>query len=188
MATLLIIGLVVGVIALLLVLWIIGSYNSLVQQRALTDEAFSGMDVQLKRRYDLIPNLVATVKQYAGHEKDIFENVTRLRAAALGAQTIDQKIEAEKGLTSALKTLFAVAENYPNLKANENFQHLQKELSALEHELQLSRRYYNGAARNYNIKIASFPSSIIASIFNFLRVPYFEVTSAQERENPGVKF
>lgn len=187
MTTLLIIGLVLAGLILLVAVWTIGVYNSLVREKAMVDEAWSGIDVQLKRRYDLIPNLVATVKQYATHERGVFDEVTRLRSAAIGAQTIEQKVEAEKGLSHALKTLFAVAENYPELKANENFMHLQKELATLEHEIQLSRRYYNGAARNYNIAATSFPSSFVASLFSFARVPYFEVNAA-ERENPTVKF
>jgi len=187
MSILLIIGLVLLASVLLLIFWFAITYNKLIRLKALVDEGWSGIDVQLKRRYDLIPNLVATVKQYAGHEKGVFEEVTRLRTATMTAQTLDQKVEAEKGLTTALKTLFAVAENYPELKANENFMHLQKELAAIEQEIQLSRRYYNGAARNYNIANSAFPSSIVASLFSFTRVPYFEV-NASERENPGVKF
>ena len=188
MTTLLIIGLVLAGITLALIAWFISGYNGLVHSKALVDEAWSGMDVQLKRRFDLIPNLVATVKQYTTHEKGVFEEVTRMRSAVGSAQTMEQKVEAEKGLTGALKNLFAVAENYPQLKANENFMHLQKELTTLENEIQLSRRYYNGAARNYNIATTAFPSSIIASLFSFHRVPYFELGSTAERENPGVKF
>jgi len=188
MTTLLLIGLGIGLVTLLLIFWIIGGYNRLVHGKALVDEAWSGMDVQLKRRYDLIPNLVATVKQYAAHEKTLFEDIARYRSVALTAPTVEQKVDAEKNLAGTLKTLFAVAENYPELKANENFMHLQKELSALEHEIQLSRRYYNGAARNYNISIASFPTSVLASLFSFHRAAYFEVVAPAEREHPGVKF
>lgn len=169
-------------------LWAITSYNRLVQLKSLTDEGWSGIDVQLKRRYDLIPNLVAVVKQYSFHEKDVLENVTKMRAASMAATSIDGKVEAEKGLTGALKTLFAVAENYPDLKANENFLGLQQELSALENEIQLSRRYYNGAARNYNISVRSFPSNLVAGMFGFVLVPYFELNRVEEREAPKVKF
>lgn len=176
-----------GIIGLV-VLWAISTFNSLVHLKALIDEAWSGIDVQLKRRYDLIPNLVATVKQYASHEKGIFDEIARMRAASMSATTIDQKADAEKGLTQALRTLFAVAENYPNLKANENFLALQKELSVLEHEIQLSRRYYNGAARNYNVRVQSFPSRIVASVGGFGSVPYFELAGADQRENPRVQF
>ncbi len=144
--------------------------------------------MQLKRRYDLVPNLVAVVKQYSFHEKEVLENVTKMRAASMGAQTIDQKAEAEKGLTGALKTLFAVTENYPELKANESFLSLQQQLSTLETEIQLSRRYYNGATRNYNISVASFPSNIVANMFGFAKARYFELGSEEEREAPKVNF
>lgn len=175
-------------ITIILGLWAIFAYNKFVQLKAMLDEAWSGIDVQLKRRYDLIPNLVATVKQYATHEKGIFEEIARMRAASLNAHGIEQKSEAESGLSQTLRTLFAVAENYPQLKANENFMSLQKDLSSLEHEIQLSRRYYNGAARNYNMMIRTFPNNLIASIANFEAVPYFELSNAAERENPQVKF
>jgi len=178
---------IVGILALIF-FWYIGIYNKLVHLKALIEEAWSGMDVQLKRRYDLIPNLVATVKQYATHEKDIFDNVARMRAASMNATGIEQKAEAEKGLSAALRTLFAVAENYPNLEANENFLSLQKELSNLEHEIQLARRYYNGAARNFNIVVRSFPSRLVASLSGFEPAPYFELSSSSERENPRVQF
>lgn len=180
--------LVIGGIAAVAVLWFISTFNTLVRLQAFIAEAWSGIDVQLKRRYDLIPNLVEVVKQYAGHEKGIFEEVARMRAASMQSTTIDQKVEAEKGLASALKTLFAVVENYPTLKANENFMALQKELSAIEHEIQLSRRYYNGATRNYNILAQSFPSRIVASYAGYQTTPYFELASVIERENPRVRF
>lgn len=180
--------LVIGGIAALAVIYVISTFNKLVHLKALLEEAWSGIDVQLKRRSDLIPNLVEVVKQYAGHEKGIFEEIARMRAASMQSTTIDQKLEAEKGLTGALKTLFAVVENYPTLKANENFMSLQKELSNLEHEIQLSRRYYNGASRNYNILVQSFPSSLVASFSNHRTVSYFELASALERENPRVRF
>ena len=171
-----------------IVLYIVSSYNGLVKLKALLDEGWSGIDVQLKRRYDLIPNLVATVKQYSIHEKDIFENIAKLRAASMGATSIDQKALAENGLTSALKTLFAVAENYPELKANQNFMKLQEDLTAIEHDIQLSRRYYNGAARNYNVGISVFPRNLIASNLGFEKAQYFELANGIERENPQVKF
>lgn len=188
MSFLLISLLILLAIIAVVVLWAIGVFNKLVHLRALIDEAWSGIDVQLKRRYDLIPNLVATVKQYATHEKGIFDEIARMRAASLNATGVAQKAEAEQGLTHALRTLFAVAENYPNLKANENFLSLQKELSVLEHEIQLSRRYYNGAARNYNVLVRTFPSRIVANFGGFTVVPYFELNSATERENPKVQF
>lgn len=175
-------------ILLMIVLFVISSYNRLVHTRALAQEAWSGIDVQLKRRYDLIPNLVETVKGYGIHEKNIIEDIVRARAASMGATGIHEKEAAEKGLTQSLKSLFALAENYPNLKANENFLSLQKDLSAIEHELQLSRRYYNGTVRNYTVMTAQFPSNIIASIFGFIALSYFEITLSEERENPKVRF
>lgn len=172
---------------LMIIVWVISVYNRLVRSKALVDEGWSGIDVQLKRRYDLIPNLVAVVKQYSVHEQQVLENVTKMRSVAMGAQTLEQKNEAEKGLTGALKTLFAVAENYPELKANENFMRLQNELSALEHEIQLARRYYNGAARNYNVVVHSFPANVIANWYAFGPVTYFQI-SQQESENPKIQF
>lgn len=185
MTTLLI---VVLVIAALLIFWLIASYNRLVHLNAMVKEGWSGIDVQLKRRYDLIPNLIATVKGYSLHEKNIIEDIVRMRAASMGASSITEKAAAEQGLTQSLKTLFALAEQYPNLKANENFLALQKELGSLEQELQLARRYYNGTARNYNIAVTTFPSNMIAGPFGFAPTPYFEVTSSDERDVPKVNF
>lgn len=177
---------ILGVI-ILAVLWAVITYNNFIRLKTFVDEGWSGIDVQLKRRYDLVPNLVAVVQQYRIHEKEVLENVTKMRSASIGATTVDQKAEAEKGLTSALKTLFAVAENYPDLKANENFLSLQQQLSSLETEIQLSRRYYNGAARNYNMAILSFPANIVANFFRFGSVSYFEIGD-HEREAPKVQF
>ena len=173
--------------AVLFAFWAIGAYNSFVSGKAMVSEAWSGVDVQLKRRYDVVPNLVAVVKQYSVHEKEVLEKVTQMRAVSMGAQTVDQKADAEKGLTSALKTLFAVTENYPDLKANQNFLDLQQQLFGLEGDIQLARRYYNGAARNYNISVQSFPSNIVARIFAFDPVSYFEISS-EESQNPQIKF
>lgn len=181
-------GIILLVILALLFVWAISNYNSLVNLKALVDEAWSGIDVQLKRRYDLIPNLVQTVKGYGTHEKSVFENVAKFRSLAMGASNIEEKAKAETGLTGALKSLFAVAESYPELKANQNFMSLQHELSNIESELQLSRRYYNGSARNYNIKVGSFPTNLIANLTSFQKSPYFELASAQEKENPKVQF
>lgn len=171
----------------LLIFWAVGIYNSFVRGKAMVSEAWSGVDVQLKRRYDLVPNLVAVVKQYSIHEKDVLEKVTQMRSVSMGAQSVDQKAEAEKGLTSALKTLFAVSENYPELKANQNFLDLQQQLFGLEGDIQLARRYYNGSARNYNISVQSFPSNVVARMFGFDPVSYFEI-SAEESQNPQIKF
>ncbi|MFZ5954564.1 MAG: LemA family protein [Candidatus Dependentiae bacterium] len=180
--------LIILAIAAVGIFWFIGGFNKLVHLKALVDEAWSGIDVQLKRRYDLIPNLVAVVKQYATHEKSIFEQIAQARSAAINARGVEDKAAAESGLTQTLKTLFAVAENYPNLKANENFLSLQQDLGTIENDIQLARRYYNGAARNYNVAVATFPSRIIASMSGYEKVPYFELTIGAEREVPQVKF
>jgi len=179
--------LIIGGLLVVIALFTIATYNGLVRLKALVQEAWSGIDVQLKRRYDLIPNLVVVVKQYSIHEKEVLENVTKMRSFAMSAQSVSQKIEAEQGLTGALKTLFAVSENYPDLKANQNFLQLQQQLTVLEDELQLSRRYYNGAARNYNISVSAFPSNIIASMFGFVAVSYFEINPF-ERDTPTIDF
>lgn len=176
------------VFAALTAVWFVKTYNGFVRLKSLLDEAWSGIDVQLKRRYDLIPNLVATVKGYSTHEREVLENVTKMRSVAMHASTIEGKVEAENGLSGALKTLFAVAENYPDLKANQNFISLQQELSTIESELQLSRRYYNGTARNYNIGVTSFPSSLVASVTGFSKAPYFELSHESERNAPKVSF
>jgi LemA protein len=177
---------ILGAIALF-VFWAIGMYNRFVREKAMVSESWSGVDVQLKRRYDLVPNLVAVVKQYSIHEKDVLEKVTQMRAVSMGAASVDQKADAEKGLTSALKTLFAVAENYPDLKANQNFLDLQQQLFGLEGDIQLARRYYNGSARNYNIAVQSFPGTVIARMFGFNPVSYFEI-AADEAQNPKITF
>lgn len=188
MAGLLIALLVLVGIAVLIGLWWVGTYNSFIKLKARIDEAWSGIDVQLKRRYDLIPNLVAVVQQYSIHEKSIFERIAQARAASMGATSIEGKAIAESQLTGALKTLFAVSENYPDLKANENFLSLQQQLSTIETDVQLARRYYNGTAREYNAAIAVFPSNIVASMNGFQRVPYFELNNEAEREAPKVEF
>lgn len=178
---------ILGVLGLI-ALWFIVGYNSLVRLKAMATEAWSGISVQLKRRYDLIPNLVAIVKQYSVHEREVLENVTRMRSVSMNATDITQKAQAENALSSSLKTLFAVAENYPDLKANTNFLALQKDLTTIEEELQLARRYYNGAARNYNISIHSFPSNLIAKTTGFAELPYFELEDANERKSPKIEF
>jgi LemA protein len=185
------VGIIVGIgivgFLVVVVLWFMVRYNGFVHLKALVDEGWSGIDVQLKRRYDLIPNLISVVKGYAIHEKGVLEEVVRLRSVAMGATQVAEKQAAEAGLSQALKSLFAVVENYPNLKANESFLSLQKELSAIEHELQLSRRYYNGAARNYNVAIMQAPGNIVARLAGFNTVAYFELQE-NEREVPKVQF
>ena len=163
-------------------------YNSLVGLRVRADSAWSDIDVQLKRRHDLIPNLVETVKGYAGHEKSTFENVTKYRSMAMQATGTAERAQAEGQLTMALKSLFAVAENYPQLRASENFSSLQKSLAEIEDNLQNARRYYNAVVRDLNTTIQSFPSNLVAGMFGFQPRAFFELDAAAEREAPAVKF
>jgi LemA protein len=172
-----------GIIILAVVLLVLGAivliYNSLVRSKVRTDEAWSDITVQLKRRYDLIPNLVNTVQGYATHEKTVFEDVTKARTAAMGAQTVGQAAQADNQFQQALKSLFAVAENYPDLKANQGFQQLQAELVDTEDKIQAARRFYNGAARDLNIKIQSFPTNIFAGLLGFKQREFFDVDANQ---------
>lgn len=165
----------------------IGIYNSLVQNRVRVKEAFSTIDVYLKKRYDLIPNLVETVKGYASHEKETFENVTKARNVALAASDSAGKIEANKQLSQSLLNLFAVAENYPDLKANVNFLDLQGNLSKLEEEIAFSRKYYNGTVREFNTMVQQVPSNIVAMLTGFKEEPFFE-TEEISKNAPEVKF
>lgn len=172
----------------LIALYAIGIYNKLVKLKNLVAEAWSGIDVQLKKRYDLIPNLVETVKGYAAHEKETFENVTRARAAAQQASTVEGQQAAENKLSGALMNLIAVAERYPDLKANTNFLELQQTLKAVEGDIEKSRRYYNGNVREQNTVIESFPSNLIANAFGFVRSAFFELEDPAHKVNPTVKF
>jgi len=178
-----IILIVTGAIAL----WAVFVFNRLIALKNRTKEAWSDIDVQLKRRYDLIPNLVGAVKGYASHERELFEKVTQARTQAMGAQTIKEHAEAENMLSQTLKSLFAVAENYPDLKASANFLELQRELSDTENKIQAARRFYNGNARDLNIKIESFPANVIANLFNFKKVEFFEI-EGEAKEPVEVKF
>ncbi len=182
-----ILKIIFGILAIL-VLWIIFIYNRLVTLRNRVKEAWSDIEVQLKRRYNLIPNLVETVKGYASHEKEVFEKVTQARTKAIGAQNLKEKAVAENMLSNTLKSLFAVAENYPQLRTSENFQKLQEELTDAEDKIQAARRFYNGNVRDFNIKIESFPSNIIAKIFNFKKVEFFEIKEEAEKIVPKLKF
>ena len=179
-----IIGLIIVVV---LGLIFAGMYNGLVTLKNRVDEAWSDIDVQLKRRYDLIPNLINTVKGYATHEKELFENVTKARTAAMGAGTPAEKEGAENMLSGTLKTLFAVSENYPDLKANQNFLELQRELSDTEDKIQASRRFYNGNVRDFNTKIQVFPTNLIASMLGFVKREFFAAEES-EKENIKVQF
>lgn len=181
------IGLIALIAAGVIVLFLIGVYNSLVVLRNRIENSESQIDVQLKRRYDLIPNLVETVKGYAKHEKGVFEEVTKARSALMGAKTIGQKSKANNMMTDALKSLFAVAENYPKLRANENFMMLQEELSGTESKIAYSRQFYNDSVLSYNNKLMLFPTNIVAGMFNFKQHEFFE-TAAEERKAVKVKF
>ncbi len=176
-----------GLIVLLL-LAAVGIYNRLVRNSQMVKEGWSGIDVQLKRRNDLIPNLIETVKGYMGHERGVLEKVTELRSQSLKTQGVGDKAKVEGALGAALANLFAVAENYPDLKASQNFLDLQKSLAEIEDQIQLARRYYNGAARNLNILIGSFPSNLVAQNFGFATVEYFEIEEPGERAVPKVSF
>ncbi len=177
------VGIIIISIGLLFLLWFVFGYNRFVRLKALIDEAWSSINVQLKRRYDLVPNLIAVVRQYSIHEKSIIEDIVKMRAASMSAQGIEKKAEAEAGFAQTLKSLFAIAENYPDLKASEKFLALQKDLAHIEDEIQLARRYYNGTARNYNIMVQTLPSRLIAAIANFTKVACFELSSPAERES-----
>ncbi len=167
-------------------------YNSLVRLRNRLKEAWSDIDVQLKRRHDLIPNLIETVKGYAKHEKETFENVTRARSQAMQAQEsgsdTQKQAQAENMVSDTLKSLFAVAENYPDLKASQNFQELQKELSDTENKIQAARRFYNNNVLRYQTKIQSFPTNLLAKVFNFSEKDYFELEDESQKENVSVQF
>lgn len=183
-------SLLIFIIALIVIFFgsLIAIYNGLVALKIRTEEAWSDIDVQLKRRYDLIPNLIDTVKGYAKHEKELFLKVTEARTAAIKATGVKKQQEAENVLTGALKSIFAVAENYPDLKASENFAKLQDELTDTENKIEAARRFYNGNVRDLNIKIETFPSNIIAGMFKFQKKELFEIEEATQRETPKVDF
>lgn len=185
-----IIWIILGALALL-VLYVIIIFNRLITLKVRTNEAWSDIKVQMKRRYDLIPNLVATVKGYASHEKVVFENVTRARSAAMGAENPNEKIKAENELTKTIKSLFAVAENYPQLRTSENFQKLQEDLTQTEDKIEASRRFYNANVRDFNTAIQVFPANLIANIFNFKSFDLFELAESEKEaaeKAPEIKF
>lgn len=173
---------------LLLIIYAIVIYNRLITLKNLNKEAYSGIDIQLKQRANLIPNLIETVKGYMGHERGVLEKVTELRTQALASSNIAERAANENMLTSALKNLFAVAENYPDLKASQNFIDLQQTLTSIENQIQLARRYYNGTVRDLNIAIQSFPSNLIANSFHFTPAEFFEIEDSKEKEVPSIKF
>ncbi|MFH0853754.1 MAG: LemA family protein [bacterium] len=178
---------ILGVIVLI-ALWFWTTYNGLITKRNQADEAWSDIDVQLKRRYNLIPNLVETVKGYASHERETFEKVTQARSQAMNAQGAEAKAQAENVLSGTLKSLFALSENYPQLRASENFTKLQDELSDTENKVQASRRFYNGNVRDFNTKLQVFPTNIIAGMFGFKAREFFEIEEPGQREAVQVKF
>jgi LemA protein len=169
-------------------IWAVSAYNGFVQLKVRADSAWSDIDVQLKRRYDLIPNLVETVKGYAGHEQKVFASVTEARSRAMSASAPAAKGQAEQGLAGALKTLFAVAESYPQLRASENFQSLQGSLSQMEEAIQDSRRYYNAVVRDYNTKLGVLPDAAVGRLAGFQAREFFQPDSAEERKNVKVSF
>lgn len=183
-----IVGIVIAGIVVIIIIWFIATYNAFIRLKNSIEEAFSTMDVYLKKRYDLIPNLVETVKGYAKHEKETFERVISARNMAASATSVDDKVEKENILQGTLKSLFAIAEAYPELKANTNFLQLQGDLNRIEEDIASSRKYYNAVVKQFNIKREAFPSSIIAGMFHFEKKPMFEVASEQEREAVKVQF
>ena len=181
---------IIGVLVFLLIVWIIAIYNKLIRDRNRADNAWHQIDVQLKRRYDLIPNLVETVKGYATHEREVFEKVTQARTMGINAQTVGDQAQAENMITGALKSLFAVAEAYPDLKANQNFLMLQEELAGTESKIAFARQFYNDSVMSYDTDRQRFPANVIAGMFSGAFTPreYFEIDIAAEREAPKVEF
>jgi len=181
-------GFVILAILVLIVLWAVFTYNGLVRRKNVVAEAWSGIEAQLKRRADLIPNLVETVKGYAGHERGTLDELTKLRAAAGGQQDIGQRAQTEQQITSAIGKIMAVAEAYPDLKASANFQALQGQLSEIEDQVQLARRYYNGAVREFNVMIEQLPSNLIANMGGFKTAQFFQIDNEADRAVPKVSF
>lgn len=181
-------GIIIGVIVLIIVIWLVSAYNGFVTLRNKTEEAFSAMDVSLKKRYDLIPNYVETVKGYAKHESGTLEKVIEARNMAMNSTTAEERIANDSILSGTLKSLFALSEAYPDLKANQNFMMLQEQLQRIEEEIAGSRRYYNGVVNKFNTKTEVFPGNILANIFGFRRKPLYEVSDESERNNVKVSF
>ncbi len=180
--------LILLIVFAVIVVFVVGIYNGLVNLRNRSENAWAQVDVQLRRRYDLIPNLVETVKGYAKHEKDTFQNVTEARSKAINAGTVKEQGDAENMLSGALKSLFAVVENYPDLKANQNFLMMQEELAGTEGKIAYARQFYNDSIMKFNTKQQVFPSNIIANMFNFQEKEYFEIEEAAAKEPVKVKF
>ncbi|HEY1613681.1 MAG TPA: LemA family protein [Rhizomicrobium sp.] len=181
-------GLILLGIVVVAALWAVSIYNGLVRRKNIVAEAWSGIETQLKRRADLIPNLVETVKGYAAHERDTFDELARLRSTGQGQGDVAARAQTETAITAAIGHVLAVAEAYPDLKASANFQSLQKDLADVEDQIQLARRYYNGAVRDFNVVIEQFPSNLVAGFGNFKPAPFFEIDNAADRDAPKVTF
>ena len=181
------VGWIVLIVLVLVGLWAVSMYNSLVRRKNLVAEGWSGIETQLKRRADLIPNLVESVKGYAAHERGTLDELTKLRASSQG-QDVAQRAQTEGAISAAIGRIMAVAEAYPDLKASANFQSLQNELAEVEDQIQLARRYYNGAVRDFNTSIGQFPSNLIANFGSFKPAPFFEIENAADRDVPKVSF
>ena len=185
---LIVVGVALVLIAIIIVGWYISTHNKLIRLKTSVEEAFSTIDIYLKKRFDLIPNVVETVKGYAKHESETYQKITDARARLGSANTPGEKIEADKQMTTAIRSLFAVAENYPELKANTNFMDLQNQLKSMEGEITQARKYYNATVREFNIAIQSFPTSIVAKRMKLEKASLYEVDSAEERQNVKVSF
>ncbi|MDY6792331.1 MAG: LemA family protein [Thermodesulfobacteriota bacterium] len=183
-----IIWIIPAVIVVGILIWMIGIYNRLVRNKNMVEEGWSGIEVQLKRRSNLIPNLIEAVKGYMGHETKLLSEITQLRSQSNNTQAVAEKSRVETSLTRSLGNLIAVAESYPDLKANQNFLDLQNELSQIENDIQMARRYFNGTVRNLNIMIEAFPSNLVAGQFGFAKADFFEIDEPGDREVPDVKF
>ena len=175
------------ILALIVVGWTVSIYNGLIRERNLVEEAWSGIDVQLKRRHDLIPNVVESVRGYMQHERGLLEEIANSRARAVGSRTVGETSQAEGELSRTLRTLFAVAEAYPDLKASQGFLDLQNTLAEIEEQIQMARRYYNGTVRDFNIRVESFPSALVAQAFGFQPREFFEIEAAVDRQVPTVQ-
>jgi LemA protein len=182
------IGLLFAGTFILFVAWSILIYNRFIKLRTMVEEGWSGIDVQLKRRANLIPNLIESVKGYMSHEKSLLSDVTELRTRSIEAKTVEDQSRVESQLSQALANVFAVAENYPDLKASSNFLSLQDQLAEIEDQIQMARRYYNGTVRNLNIKVEQFPSNIVARVFHFVKAEFFEIEEPGDRAVPRVQF
>ena len=183
-----IIWIIPAVIIVGIIIWLIGIYNKLVRNKNMVEEGWSGIEVQLKRRSNLIPNLIEAVKGYMGHEEKLLSEITQLRSQSKKIQAVAEKSKVETALTRSLGNLIAVAESYPDLKANQNFLDLADELSQIENEIQMARRYFNGTVRNLNIMIEAFPSNLVAGQFGFAKAEFFEIEDPGDRKLPEVKF